>query len=335
MSLGDALGALRVTDLARIAPARTVPPPPPGDVYRPDGGTEHALDLARRAGHPAPRVRALAATLGALDPGTRRAVLDPLRRDAGGGWSGPRDRARVRPLEVGGSPARQTDATTCGSAVLALLAAAGDPVLALWLATGLAPGETAPVPAPRPDGAARFRVLQQEVKRRTNRAALGPLPWPAALGTPPWGAARTARYADVRYVERVVVGAGSELVVRSALVAAARGVPVPLFTGGDLALGVATAVPRHVVLLTDADPQARRCRVYEPSSATVHDLDAAHLLDGARSPAVRHALGGWPHVCWALLPAGRQGWRAPTPGARMEVAATPVERAESSGEESR
>ncbi|MDF9875755.1 hypothetical protein [Cellulosimicrobium cellulans] len=304
MSLGDALGALRVTDLARIAPARTMPPPPPGGVYRPDGGTEHALDLARRAGHPAPRVRALAATLGTLDPGTRRAAVDPLRR-VGGGWSGPRDRAGVRPLEVGGAPARQTDATTCGSAVLALLAAAGDPVLALWLATGLAPGETAPVPAPRPDGAARFRVLQQEVKRRTNRAALGPLPWPAALGTPPWGAARTARYADVRYVERVVVGARSEPVVGAALVAAARGVPVPLFTGGDLALGIATAVPRHVLLLTDADARTRRCRVYEPSAGTVHDLDAASLLDGARTRDVLRALGGWPHVCWALLPTGR------------------------------
>ncbi|UKJ64272.1 hypothetical protein H1Q78_02055 [Cellulosimicrobium cellulans] len=305
MSLGDALGALRATDLARIASARTVPPPPPGGVYRPDDGTEHALDLARRAGHPAPRVRALAATLGTLDPGTRRAVVDPLRRVVSGGWSGPRDPASVRPLEVGGAPARQTDATTCGSAVLALLAAAGDPVLALWLVTGLVPGETAPVPAPLPEGAARFRVLQQEVKRRTNRAALGPLPWPAALGTPPWGAARTARYADLRYVERVVVGARSEQVVRAALVAAARGVPVPLFTGGDLALGIATAVPRHVVLLTDADARTRRCRVYEPSAGTVHDLGAASLLDGARTPDVLRALGGWPHVCWALLPTGR------------------------------
>lgn len=333
MTVPGALGALRVTDLARVVPARAVPPPPPGAVYRPDGGTERALDLARRAGHPVARVRALAATLDALDPRTRRSVVDPLRRTTTGPSGG---RARVRPLEVGGAPARQTDATTCGSAVLALLAAAGDPVLALWLATGLSPGEAAAaVPPPRADGAARFRALQQEVKRRTNRAALGPLPWPAALGTPPWGAARTARYADARYAERVVVGARSDQVVRSALVAAARGVPVPLFTGGDLALGVATAVPRHVVLLTDADAPARRCRVYEPSSGTVHDLDAAHLLDGARSPAVRRALGGWPHVCWALLPAGRQGWRAPTRGARMEVAATSVERAESSGEESR
>ncbi|WP_426311319.1 hypothetical protein [Cellulosimicrobium sp. E-16] len=302
MKASGALGAIRVTDLARLVPARAVPGPPPGDRYRPDGGTEHALDLARRAGHPVPRVRALATTLGALDPRTRRAVVDPLGRAAP---EASRDRP-VRPLELGGDPARQTDATTCGSAVLGLLAAAGDPVLALWLATGLRPGD-----GPRPGGrswsggSARFGELQQAVKRRTNRGALGPLPWPAALGTPPWGAARAACYADVRYAERVVVGAGSERVVRAALVAAARGVPVPLFTGGDLALGIATAVPRHVVLLTDADAQARRCRVYEPSSGIVHDLDAGLLLDGVRSPEVRRALGGWPHVCWALLPAGR------------------------------
>jgi hypothetical protein len=310
VNVPGALGALRVTDLARLVPARAVPGPPPGDRYRPDGGTEHALDLARRAGHPVSRVRALATTLGALDPRTRRAVVDPMGRAAPGASP---DR-RVRPLELAGDPARQTDATTCGSAVLGLLAAAGDPVLALWLATGLHPGDD-PGPGRRSwaGGAARFGELQQAVKRRTNHAALGPLPWPAALGTPPWGAARAARYADVRYDERVVTGAGGDRspVVRAALVAAARGVPVPLFTGGDLALGVATAVPRHVVLLADADADAgpdtwaRRCRVYEPSSGTVHDLDAGSLLDGVRSPEARRSLGGWPHVCWALLPADR------------------------------
>ncbi|MFB8227742.1 hypothetical protein [Cellulosimicrobium sp. NPDC055967] len=329
MTVRGALGALRVTDLARLVPARAVPQPPPGGVYRPDGGTDRALALARRAGHPADRVRALAGTLAALDPRTRRAVVDPLGR-AAHGWGGPRERG-VRLLELGGEPARQTDATTCGSAVLGLLAAAGDPVLALWLATGLRAGDDAGTGGrPRSGGAARFGELQRVLKRRTNRAALGPLPWPASLGTPPWGAARAARHADVRYVERVVAGdRDDDPVVRAALAAAAHGVPVPLFTGGDLALGVATAVPRHVVLLTDADvgtdadaddgasagtaARARRCRVYEPSSGTVHDLDVAHLLDGARSPGARSALGGWPHVCWALLPAVGRAGEAPHP----------------------
>lgn len=194
--------------------------------------------------------------------------------------------------------------------MLGLLAAAGDPVLALWLATGLRPGDAArhdPAGARARGGVERFRTLQQTLKRRTNRRALGPLPWPAALGTPPWGAARTARHADVRFVDRVVAGPGAERVVEAALAAAARGVPVPLFTGGDLALGLATAVPRHVVLLTDADAGAGWCRVYEPSSGTLRTVAAGALLDGARVPAVRRALGGWPHVCWALLPDGRAG----------------------------
>ncbi|QJW37295.1 hypothetical protein [Cellulosimicrobium protaetiae] len=310
MNLGAVLGSLRATDVARLAPRRAVPPGPPEGRYLPDGGIDRSLDLARRAGHPADLVRALASTLSVLDPRTRRAVVDPIGRL--GVHSRSDGGALVRPVELGGDRAQQTDATTCGSAVLGLLAAVGDPVLALWLATGLRPGD-APGSGRRPwtGGAARFGELQRAVKRRTNRAALGPLPWPAALGTPPWGAARTARYADVRYGERVVRGrSGSgdpEPEVRAALVAAARGVPVPLFTGGDLALGIETAVPRHVVLLALADAQLRRCQVYEPSTGTVHDLETGALLDGRHTPEVRRALGGWPHVCWALLPSGRAG----------------------------
>lgn len=300
-----ALGALRATDVARLLPARTLPPPLPPGAHSPDAATSHVLDRARRAGHPEHRVDALAATLDVLRPADRRAVVDPLRRLDGPG-AGP----AVRTLEIAGAPAHQTDGTTCGSAVLGLLAAAGDPVLALWLATGLRPGEAArdePADARTRSGVERFRRLQQALKRRTNRHGLGPLPWPAALGTPPWGAARAARYADVAFVDRVVAGPGAQRVGRAALVAASRGVPVPLFTGGDLALGLATAVPRHVVLLTDADEAAGWCRVYEPSSGTLHTLPAGALLDGARVPAVRRALGGWPHVCWALLPDGRAG----------------------------
>ncbi|MTG88959.1 hypothetical protein GJV82_08370 [Cellulosimicrobium sp. BIT-GX5] len=308
MSLRDVLGALRITDVARLGPARGLPAPPPAGAYVPDADPRHALDLARRAGHPEQRVEALARTLRALDPAARRAVVDPLGRLAPSG--GHDDAPRVRALELGGARARQTDGTTCCSAVLGLLAAAGDPVLALWLTTGLRPGGTTPPRSTLAQSTARFRALQQAVKRRTNARSLGPLPWPAALGTPPWGAARVARHADVRFVERTVAGgedADGGPVLRAALVAAARGVPVPLFTGGDLAHGIATAVPRHVVLLTRADPQARRCTVYEPSSGTLHDLPAAALHEAVRVPVARRALGGWPHVCWALLPAGRAG----------------------------
>jgi hypothetical protein len=340
MSVARPLAGLRLTSLAGLVRGRPVPAPPPDGAYPlPDGGPHHAVDLAWRAGHPEEVVRALVVTLRTLDAAVRREVLDPLGRR--GDVAGRRRRLPVRAVSLGGARARQTDGTTCGSSVLALLAAAGDPVLALWLVTGLRPGEL-PGPGSTPEAAARFRTLQRVVKGRTNRRALGPFDWPEALGTPPWGAARVARYADVGYTDRVVAdavpdaaGAPVSPVVEAALTAASRGVPVPLFTGGDLGHGIATAVPRHVVLLTAADPVdppvedrgdgaedtpgARRCWVYEPSSGTVHRLAARGLLTGETDAGVRRALGGWPHVCWALLPTGRAGERR-GPAARWNQA---------------
>ncbi|WP_435735384.1 hypothetical protein V5D56_10970 [Cellulosimicrobium sp. PMB13] len=293
-----------------------------------------ALDRARGAGHPDGVVAGLARVLPALSVEARHEVVDPFGR---GPSLARTDGPAVRPLVLGGAPARQVDGTTCGSAALALLAAAGDPVLALWLVTGVVLDDAStastgtgadPVPGPpaagdRPPGDGppgraehRWRGLQQVVKARTGRRALGPFPWPGALGTPPWGAARTARYAGVRFTHHVVDGDRGSSVLDAALDAAAHGVPVPLFTGGDLSAGVAAAVPRHVVLLVAADaaspehiatadePRVRRCWVYEPSSGAVHRLDAAHLAAGAEVAAVRRALGGWPHVVWAVLPAG-------------------------------
>ncbi|MBD5787057.1 hypothetical protein IF650_12790 [Cellulosimicrobium terreum] len=330
MDLTSVLGRVRLTALlARIPSSWSAPVPPPVDLGGDPGGdlradpATAARDRAREAGHSRAVVDALGQALATLDDRTRAQVVDPLGRWPDGGASHP----RVRSLRLGGAVARQTDGTTCGSAVLGLLAAAGDPVLALWLVTGEALGArgtsgvepAVPALPPGTDAAARFRRLQQVVKNRTNRKGLGPFEWPAAFGTPPWGAAREARYAGVRYTHRVVDGphrdgargGGLGPVLDAALAAAARGAPVPLFTGGDVAAGPATAVPRHVVLLATADRDSR-CELYEPSSGTVHRLAAADLAAGPRDPAVRRALGGWPHVVWALLPAGRAGDRTPT-----------------------
>lgn len=326
MTTARGWSGLRLTSV--VAPvARAVVPSLPGPVAAPPVA---ATDRARAAGHAEPVVVALARSLETLGEAQRRAVLDPLGRLPDGARA---DGAPVRPLTVAGVPARQVDGTTCGSAVLALLAAAGDPVLALWLRTGTTAGATDPRAARAGDddpaaAAARWERLQRLVKRRTARRSLGPFPWPAGLGTPPWGAARTARYADVRYTHRVVGGAHGRVVLDAAVRAAARGVPVPLFTGGDLSGGLAAAVPRHVVLLTAVDAHGR-CRVYEPSSGTVHRLDAGRLGAGATDPAVRRALGGWPHVVWTLLPArpaagpttgpttGPADWRRGGCGVRM------------------
>ncbi|MBD8078089.1 hypothetical protein [Cellulosimicrobium arenosum] len=312
------LGRLRVTTLLGRLPTSWNAPSPdsgPGPGASPDPPStadeqlESGLDRAARSGHAARDVDLLARTLERLPTAARTQVLDPVRRWSGGGTSG------TRTVRLGDAVARQVDGTTCGSAVLGMLAAAGDPVLALWLVRGQVIGDgvdglgaRVPDGGPGSGAAARFRHLQRVLKRRTGRGALGPLPWPATLGTPPWGAAGAARYADRRYTHRVVEGSRGRAVVATALAAAAAGTPVPLFTGGDLATGISSAVPRHVVLLTTAG--GGTCQVYEPSSGSVHRIDTARFQDGAGEPGVRRALGGWPHVVWAVLPAGRAGLRA-------------------------
>lgn len=225
----------------------------------------------------------------------------PLRPTAGGDV-----------LRWGTAAARQTDGTTCGSAVLTMLAAAGDPLLALWLAVGSTCGgyrppelqdidlDTPPGQDPDAGAAARFGAVQESIKRRSNRGALLGCPWPAALGTPPWGAAAVARFPGVGY-RSVLVDDSRTSEVSAVLSRAVRaldhGIPVPLYVGGDLSSGIAAAVPRHVVLLTGRDGD--RVTVYEPSQGRVHDVAVEELV---RSSGPSPALGGWSHVDWALLP---------------------------------
>ncbi|KFD43532.1 hypothetical protein IU11_10695 [Cellulosimicrobium sp. MM] len=81
---------------------------------------------------------------------------------------------------------------------------------------------------------------------------------------------------------------------------------MPLFTGETSRSG--SRPPSRATSCSSPTPTpGGRCRVYEPSSGTLRTVAAGALLDGARVPAVRRALGGWPHVCWALLPDGRAG----------------------------
>ena len=228
---------------------------------------------------------------------------------------------RVAPqlVTLGGAPARQSDPTTCGSTVLLMLAATGDPLLAAWLEDGSIPADLPPhrlppeIPPGRqaPDAAGRMALAQRYVKERTSARALGPLRWPGALGTPPWTAAREARFPGVRYRAVPVDDASPAGAALLAEVHAAtlEGIPVPLYTGGDLAGGLAAAVPRHVVLAVPPPPEAPHrghddggdpvLHVYDPSGGRVHQVRTAELL-GRTTP--HPALGGWTHVCWVLLP---------------------------------
>ncbi|WP_341360387.1 hypothetical protein V5H98_04125 [Georgenia sp. M64] len=227
------------------------------------------------------------------------------------------------PVTLGGAPVRQVDPTTCGSAVLLMLAATGDPALAAWLEDGRLPHGIAPhrVPpeipptlltGPLGPGAAARRIgaAQTRIKERTSARAVGKLSWPASYGTPPWTAAREARFPGVRYHSRPLddTSAQAAALLARAHAATVAGIPVPLYTGGDLGAGPATAVPRHVVLAVPPPPGPGRgydehgrpvLHLYEPSSARVYRLLVAELL--GRTERSR-ALGGWTHVAWVLLP---------------------------------
>ena len=205
----------------------------------------------------------------------------------------------------------QADPTTCGSAALVVLAAAGDPALARWLATGrvlggLTPPElgwlTGPVldDAARATPTARFVALQHAMKRVSLRRGLGVLPWPGALGTPPWGAARAARFGALRYTGRLVVDTRPEQagpLLDHAVAVARAGVPVLLYTGGDTRAGLGACVPRHVVVL--ASPDGRALETYEPGTGRLLPITRDDLATGGTA---RAAYGGWSHVTWAVVP---------------------------------
>ena len=256
------------------------------------------LERALAGGTPLPAIAALAGLWPELTDRDRDQVGAPLA-PAGGGSD----------VRLSDAPARQSDQTTCGSTVLAMLAAAGDPLLALWLVTGRTvagyrPRELrafGPAELAEPDAAARFGAVQRAVKTATGRGSLGPFAWPARFGTPPWGAARVARYPGATFRQVMVddtdAGELGALLDRADR-ALAVGVGVPLFTGGDLSSGPTTALPRHVVLLVPA-ASSGTYTLFEPAGGALHHLARAELLtpDGPRP-----ALGSWSHVCWAILP---------------------------------
>lgn len=268
-----------------------------------------------------PAGRQLSEVLHTLGGGRRAA---PLRPAAGAGEVGAVQRVVG---QFGVNRPIQADPTTCGSAALIVLAAAGDPSLARWLATGRVPDDAPPELAwltaaevssthgahgaeevRRASPGARFAALQHAVKRVSIRGGRRALPWPGALGTPPWGAARVARFGSVRYTHRLIVDTRAHQsgpLLDHVVGVVCGGVPVLLYTGGDTRAGWSAAVPRHVVLLTSPDGQS--LETYEPGSGRMVVVTHDELASGGTPLA---AYGAWSHVTWAVLPAA-----APT-GAR-------------------
>lgn len=316
--------SVQLTSVLRSVRGRTVPLD--RAVSRWDSASVPAPRRARRPGAGVVRARAVAAGLTADE--TAELVTRVKRLTDREAWQVVeplRPAPRADALRFATAAARQVDETSCGAAVLAMLAAHRDPRVALWLVTGEHLGAPAPAlddaalagaaPAPGPHG--RLAALQAALHvRSTRRAVLGALPWPTAFGTPPWGAARVAsdlcaplgaarEPATPAHAYRAVMLDDTRPdEVRAVLArirrALAHGIPVPLYTGGDTSQGLAAAVPRHVILVTGAD--SGRLRVYEPSTGREHMLAEDAVLAGGTP---RAAYGGWSHVCWALLPVRR------------------------------
>lgn len=298
---------LRTDDVFARATARAIERANPAD--------RRALDVAfEEIGADAPVLRRAVAT------GAHIAAVASFA----GAWStlGERERAVVRnplgrfaagPVSLGPVPARQVDGTTCGPAALGMMLMMGDPFVALWVMTGRHVGGYVPLEPLVTEVLSkeirtveeRWRSLQRELHREATRLALGPFPWPRSLGTPPWRLDNTIRFAGLRFQGRLIDDR-NPLEVRGLIVhasaALADGIPVPLYSGGDSAVGLQAVVPRHVVLLVAREPEG--FLVYEPGAARVVPLADSALSAGSASR--QPALGNWTRVTWAVLPKRRE-----------------------------
>jgi hypothetical protein len=157
---------------------------------------------------------------------------------------------------------RQYDGTTCGSTAIVLAHLLTDPLFALQL-TGENPGD---------DTGEKFLARLKAEERRVHGATN--FVWPLLLGTPPWGMRdqmdKPAVGAGARYEWAMVpdwAPGAADAVLRRALVAVARGYPVPVLIG-DL-------IPRHYVLLVAATPAG--ATFFEPGSGAILRIPPADL----------------------------------------------------------
>lgn len=266
------------------------------------GSDARVIQRAAGSGAPVAAVAALAAAWASLPDDAKAAARDPLASPSG--------RREEGPAAVGVLTLRQIDETTCGAAVLAMVALTTDPFVAVWLATGRIFADHRPAAVAGVLGGdwksgprtleSRWAALQRALHAEARRGALGPFTWPGSLGTPPWGLARMVRPFGVRYRGASLDDRSAEAAaawVAHASAALADSLPVPLYSAGDSALGLDTAVPRHVILLVARVEDG--FLAYEPSrGALMHLPDAAFTGPGPR----RASLGHWSRVAWLVLP---------------------------------
>lgn len=150
----------------------------------------------------------------------------------------------------------------------------------------------------------RWQSLQRILHRQTTRRGLLGAPWPRSLGTPPWRVDDETRFAGLKFRGAVLDDADPDAVAAAVAHASAAlrdGIPVPLYTSGDSRSGLATVIPRHVVLLTARTEHG--FQVYEPGSGRVVPLAEDRLLGpGPKEPAY----GQWTRASWMVLPRMRR-----------------------------
>ncbi|MHC9294596.1 hypothetical protein ACRCUN_19205 [Mycobacterium sp. LTG2003] len=147
---------------------------------------------------------------------------------------------------------RQRDGITCGPAVATVAGAVLDPARRARLS--------------QPDGEAWFAGEQGRIHASVNRV------WPRRLGTTPAGMARAltdlGAARGVAYKWRRFRGRRDALV--DVLGAVTEGFPVAMLIGER-------GIPRHWVLIVDADDDALQC--YEPSSGRVIGVGVAAVRE--------------------------------------------------------
>jgi hypothetical protein len=255
---GDEAGVLSPAQLARaVVQHRQLPD---ADRARLDGLLDSLPGPARgyllkafAAGHPLTELTAFAHTIAGRDANWLRTRLSPV------------DPHQPGLVHFRGHVVRQYDGTSCGSTAIVVAHAITDPIFALRLTTG--GGRDAD-----DDSGERFLARLKTEERRVHGATN--LVWPQLLGTPPWGVRdqmnQPAVGAGGRYQWTVVqdwVPGGADAVLRQALLAVARGYPVPVLVG-DL-------IPRHYVLLVGLTRAG--ALFYEPTSGAIVRVPEADL----------------------------------------------------------
>ncbi|WP_250033788.1 hypothetical protein [Paractinoplanes maris] len=229
------------------------------------------LAAAFAAGHSVAEIGSFAATVKGRSPYWLRSRLRPI--DAMGAGA----------VQFRGSRIGQYNDTTCGPTAVLAARMYVDPLYALYLTTGGQPDTVE-----ESEERFRQRLAGEEQQIHDDTDVL----WPQLAGTPPWGlstrlsrdpAALGSRY---RWRPALPVPGADRAVLRQALTAANRGLPVPVLIGD--------VVPRHYVLLLRHDDAG--AWFYEPT--------AAEIVVVPRRDLERRDFGrlGYPRLAGVILP---------------------------------